>query len=440
MNFKYLMMTAVLAIGLASCSNDDDNVGGGTTPGDGQKTVAKISLTQNTTLSTYAPTGQEAPIPAEKEIHSAVLYIFNSSRVLEAEVTLDLTSAAPAAGAEKVFELTAGDKYFYAAVNIPAGKKPVIANGTAMNTAIKSILSVDDVTELYPAASGFFMTNVSAPSATNIVVATQAQAEAGTHNNITIPVGRAMIKASMNYTKANVPQPASGELDDVKFLLANNPKKMHYMPFVNTAGQLESPFFNDPTVTVSNYYPTLGATTAGLTFLSADGTTTTYGMENSNKEVKKGNATFALLQGTFKPATVVDKNGANPTTITSGTTFWRILKDDDTYMSNFYFENPSGGDEMIAAGVGATIAEYTNGLCYYSFYLADNQISGQTVAKYTIRRNSFWKMTITDVGGPGTNTPGGVITNPEEPIEAETYIKGRIEVLDWSVYEQGGGI
>lgn len=250
-----------------------------------------------------------------------------------------------------------------------------------------------------------------------------------------------MIKASVNYTKAAVTQPASGELSDVKFLLANNPKKMHYMAYVNNLGQLETPFFGDASVTAANYYPDLGVVTAG-DFTDANGTATAYGMENSNKEVKKGNATYALIQGKFTPKQVVDKNGSNAA---AGADFWRIRLTDGSFTPEFYNEDPTTGSDFIdikAGDSGAAVVKYTGGECYYAFYLADNSVSNNATLKYTVKRNSFWKMTITDVSGVGSNTPGGVVSDleVEDPIEANTFIKGTIQVLDWSVYNQSGGI
>lgn len=433
--FKYLtLLASAFLIGFSSCSNDDETGTGGK-PVEGQKTIAKINLTQVNRATTYASTGTEAPSLDEKKVNSAILYVFSSTKVLEAEVPLNLTGT-PTTGAEKIFELTTGTKYFYAAVNVPSSKKPTIAIGTSMDDAIKSILTVSNVTDLYPANS-FFMTNVDTPAAVYIDQAQESDVIAGTKNNITIPVGRAMIKASLDYTKANVTQPANGELDNVKFLLANNPTKMYYMAYVTNAGQLETPYFNNSTI-ASGYYPDL-TTISSSDFLAADGSATTYGMENSNKVVLAGNATYALIQGKFTPKKVVDKDGGNETAGTSGADFWRIQLTDGSFTDKFYNEIPTGGSDM-AANPGATAVKYTGGVCYYAFYLADNSVSGNSTVKYTVKRNSFWKMKITDVSGVGSNSPEEVVPDPSLPIEAKTFIKGQIDILDWAVYDQSGGI
>lgn len=435
--FKYLtLLASAFLIGFSSCSNDDETGTGGK-PVEGQKTIAKINLTQVNRATTYASTGAEAPSTEEKEVKTAILYVFNESKVFEARVELDLT-----APDGKTFELTTGKKYFYAAVNIPAGMEPTIASATLMDDAIKSILTVSNVTDLYPATSGFFMTNVDTPTGVEIVKADKEEVDGttDTKNNITIPVGRAMIKASLDYTKANVTQPANGELDNVKFLLANNPTKMYYMAYVTNAGQLETPYFNNSTI-ASGYYPDL-TTISSSDFLAADGNATTYGMENSNKVVLAGNATYALIQGKFTPKKVVDKDGGNEAAGTSGADFWRILTD-GSFTNKFYKEDPAGGTDLTTIQTNdpaATAVKYTGGVCYYAFYLADNSVSGNSTVKYTVKRNSFWKMKITDVSGAGSNSPEGVVPDPTAPIEAQTYIKGEIDVLDWAVYDQSGGI
>lgn len=438
--FRFLTLAvATLLVGFTSCSSDDETGTGGSGAIEGQKTIARINLTQVSRATTYASTGTEAPSSDEKKVYSAVLYVFNNTKVLEAEVSLDLTGGSPATGAEKTFELTTGTKYFYAAVNVPDGMKPTFITGTSMDDVIKKVLTVTNgVTDLYPAASGFFMTNVDTPAGVNIVKADQTEVTAGSKNNITIPVGRAMIKASLDYTKANVTQPGNGELDDVKFLLANNPKQMYYMAYVTNAGQLETPYFNNSGINVNDYYPALGAISPS-DFLAADGSTTTYGMENSNKDVRAGNATYALIQGKFTPKKMVDKDGGNETDGTIGADFWRIQLTDGSFTNKFYKEDPTGGLDMVA-NTGATAVKYTGGVCYYAFYLADNSISGNSTVKYTVKRNSFWKIKITDVSGAGSNSPEGVVPNPTDPIEAQTYIKGEIRILDWAVYSQSGGI
>lgn len=433
-NFKYaIMMAAALVLGFSSCSNDDETIDN--QPVEGVETIAKITLTQKRQATTYGPTGTENPTDKEKVVKRATLYVFSTSKVLEKEVSLDVTGGET--GAEKIVKLTTGTKYFYAAVNIPTGMEPTFTLGMPMDVVVKELLTVTDVRDLYSDVSGFFMTNVDAPQGESISLATESDVTTTTINNITIPIGRAMIKASMKYTKANVIQPAIGALDDVGFLLANNPTQMHYMANVNNFGQLETPFFFNPEVT-GMYYPTLGADATGLVFIETNGTATTYGMENSNQTPKTGNTTFALIQGIFTPAAVVDKDG-EPETINLNGDFWRIQLADESFTDKLYMEDPTGGTDITGL-TNAKAVKYAEGLCYYSLYLADNSINNNTTLKYTVKRNSFWKMTITSVGGVGSNTPEGVVPEVEDPIEAETYIKAKIDVLDWDVYDQSGGI
>ena len=424
--FKYVMlMAAALMVGFTSCSNDD--VTGGENPVNGEKTMARITLTQSA-VGTYAPANSEVPTTAEKEVKTAMLYIFNASQVLEETVPLTVNAGA---AESKVFELTTGTHYFYASVNAPAAV-PAIAKGTALATVEKTLIDVAAIADLTDPANGFFMTNVSKPLGVNIVQSSEADAQAGLKNDVKIQVGRAVTKVNVEFAPLTQ---TGGVLSNAEYKVKNNPIKMFFMPVFN-AGKLETPFFNDATVTLTNYFH-------NSTLIAADGqpASASYAMENSNENPKKGNATYVMVKGTFTPEKTYDKDGGNENAApTTGDTFWRIERADGTYMDKLYFENPSGGTEMTAAGAGAQILEYTNGESFYGLWLADNSITGDKVAKHTVKRNSYYYVVVTSVSGPGANTEEGVVTDPEEQIDAETFIKASIEILDWTVIDQSGGI
>jgi hypothetical protein len=430
---KILFTVLTATVLFASCSKDDTVNDGGIVP-NGEITTARIMLTQNASNNVNS----RATAPAEGDegaIKSADLYVFNATKVLESIVTMEVTATN---AANKVFQLTTGSHYFYAAINVPAGKKPSIAIGEAMDVVIKKIITVAKTDELYPNATGFMMTNVDHPKAETIEKASKTDVESNLKNNVTIKVGRAMMKASLKYDAAAVSQPASGKLSLVTFLLANNPKELHFLPFFNSAGQLESPFFTKATPNSANYFPLLGIDETNLSFVETDGAKADYGMENSNAIPKQGNATFALIRGKFVPTTVFNKNGGSAQLSTSGD-FWRIKDDKDNFSTRFYSEDPTKGSDSDAK-IYTTAVKYTGGICYYPFYLADNQVTSNIALKYTVPRNSYWKITITSVDGPGANTPEGVVEDPNSPLVEETYVKGIVEVLPWTVYEQNGGI
>lgn len=431
MNFKYLMMTAVLAIGLVSCSNDDDNVGGGegTTP-EGTKTTARISLTQKS-ISTYATT--ENPTPEESEIKSATLYIFKGG-TLKQVVTLPVTGGA----ASKVIELTTGVHKFYAAVNAPS--LPSTAINEPITSVIEKLIEINaDISEIANTNTGFFMTNIDGPTTADLEVATEDEAEAGTKNNIRIPVGRAFAKVSVNFIPDYQQQ---GALTDVEYRVKNNPKKMYFMPVLSSSFQVLTPFFNKPEdelIDPDNYFNNPDP------LLNADGASPSYAMENTNKFPKEGNTTYAMIKGTFTPTTTYAADGTTPEAGVEGADFWRIKQSEANggeYTDKMYRIAPTAEHMLAVGGTDAELAKYTEGKTYYAIWLANNTASttdGGT-EMYTVRRNTFFKVNITSVDGPGANTEGGEVTNPNNPLLTDTYIKASIQVMPWTVIEQNGGI
>lgn len=424
--FKTALLASAFIVGFASCSNDDEI--GGADLGDAVQTMVQVAITQSGP-ATYVTEGATGP---EKEVKNIKLYIFNKNKVLEAVENLQTSLT-------KSFKLTTGMHYFYAALNTPDGLLAVdaITKGMPMNTFEK--VMTNDISlltgGLNDPATGFFMTNVDKEPVTKDLIKTTDP----TANPVTIKVGRAMAK--VNAAFAPLSEIGGGKLDPttVKYKVRNNPKKMYFMPAYK-ANVLQTPFFADVTpVPASNYFHNGDYLAMGNTF---DATVPSYAIENSNEKPREGNSTHIMIQGKFIPEKLLDADGTGegPTLGTDGE-FWRIKAADGTFTDKFYRAEPN----TAQVGTGEAF-KYKEGKCYYALWIADNTQTNAT-AKYTVKRNNFYKVTITSVSGPGGNEEGGdqgggggAITDPEEELDAETQIQATIDILPWNVIDQSGGI
>ncbi len=418
--FKSALLASAFIVGFASCSNDDEI--GGADLGDAVSTMVQVAITQSGP-ATYATEGATLD---ESKVMSVTLYIFNKNKVLEAVENLQTSLT-------KSFKLTTGMHYFYAALNTPSGllAANAVTIGMPMNAFEKVITGEITYGKLTNPTTGFFMTNVDKePVAKDLIKTTDPTA-----NPVTIKVGRAVAK--VNAAFAPLSETGGGKLErgTVQYKIRNNPKKMYFMP-VYEANVLKTPFFADVTpVPESNYFHNGDYLAMGNSFAT---TTPSYAVENSNAIPREGNSTHLMIQGKFVPEKLLnaDGTGEGPALGTNGE-FWRIRKADGTFTDKFYRVKPN------AAQIGTGVAfHYDKGVCYYALWVADNLQTNAT-AKYTVKRNNFYKVTITSVSGPGGNSEdgdNGGVTDPEEELDAETQIKATIEILPWDVIDQSGGI
>lgn len=447
-NLKNVMIAcAALMAGFTSCSNDADTDNTGIIP-NGKATVAKITLTQQGS-STRAVT--QTPTDAEKEIKTAALYIFNANKTFVKKEDFVVTPL-PTNTATATVELTTGTHYFYALVNYPGTTPDFPVNTTlaAATAHTNNLIALADMSTITTGTTGFLMSSIGEPVAKDLIESTEATA--GANNPVVLKVGRAMAKLATNFTAAAASeQPITGTLGSVKYQGANNPKAMFALPNY-VVGQLQAPYFADVTVDQSKYFPTLPNDLTPMTgWVDADGDEdkAVYVAENSNQTPKEGNSTFVLLKGVFSPKAdyCYDKDyNKLSSAIATGNSFWCATTDDGSVVHKKVFfdavPTTTALEDLTAdlndGNVYTKTIEYKNGESYYPFFLQD-VMQANRVAKFTTARNNYYGVTITSVNDLGSNTPGGVI-KPETPLGAEAWVHGTIDILNWTVIEQSGGI
>lgn len=441
---KKQFLAAVLAVAaFVSCNKDDDATALGVTGG--KSTMATVELTQSP-ATMAAPGTAKTPTAAETKVTDAYVYVFNSADVLEAKEALvnDGTGVF-----KQTFKITDGTKKFYVAANFGAETNYPGILGAAKNAILAEIKTITSLATA-ATADNFWMTNtVEVTQVINAGVdqATAAAGSSAATNFVKVPIGRAVAKVACDFVAADsdADQPA-GRLTDVSYRVKNVPVKMYFQPYPANA-TWTTPDYADVTVTASDYILTAEDATAfvatGKGPLLATGVATTpcsnffYAMENKNNTPKEGNTTYIVVKGTFTPKTTLDAEGLNDAAGVKDADFWRIINTAGEFLPGYYRAEPSAA-RITAVGGDATV-KYTAGVSYYRLWIADNSQTDLT-EKYAMKRNCFYWISITSVAGAGANSEPGVDPKPENPIETETWMKGEIQILDWTVIDQNGGI
>lgn len=267
----------------------------------------------------------------------------------------------------------------------------------------------------------------------------------------------------------------NGTLDALSYKIINNPKQMFLVPNI-TSGILTTPYYGlyvgDPTsIDASKYFESHNSSQPDnyIPVSKTPNKTYAYCIENANLTPRQGTATIAVINGIFTPGgsaliydNIADAVAATPRTtdVTYGTTFYRLWippYDDNgspaggDYDLPYFLDNPENDPTNYEAYLQTQhpnlaaadyddiiISEYTNGQCYYRLPLENE---ANTLAPYTVKRNSYYMIDIKKVSGPGyTDEDGGGIIDPTDPLDAQTHIKVSIKVEDWDPVNQGGSL
>lgn len=320
-------------------------------------------------------------------------------------------------------------------------------------------------------------------------------------NNITIYIGRMVSKVTPTFTATTDTQ-IGGTLTAQKYRVRNNPKRFYLFPvYVQEEGKeegtkvdvLSSPYYSisqyDWTQPLDQYPTTL---TLG-SFFSNDHTaetddnsqfmdfgTASYLTENSPKTPLRRKATMLSICGKWSPDNdqILDKDGVatNAGLTTGDGTFCRVqiigaaedankglilgylpgvydvaepgtiavawketIGDEDTPDNKISLTGGNGTGTLDGAAVEYKAVKYAEGICYYGYWMKQTIVGATVAQQYAIKRNNHYNVKITSVDGPGDPTEDDVLNKPEE-IEADSYMKAIIEVLNWNVVGMEGGI
>lgn len=316
-------------------------------------------------------------------------------------------------------------------------------------------------------------------------------------NNFTVYIGRMVSKVTPTFADNLVINSGDGtiEIKDehdavvAEYRVRNNPTRFYTFP-VYEGVQLVSPYYDkayNPIDGTGVYPDALGAADffdngyddgGNHTFVKI--ATDSYLTENSPQEAKRHKVTFLSIKAKWTPnanallldadgsiaddaeATLDKITGAAPTG--NGGTFYRVQKWQDGkivgYCPGIYAQTPARWTDVGGTpgnGVGALdtavadrnaakasadacylIVKYDQGMAYWAYWMR-SRLDGTIAEKYALKRNNHYKVNIISVDGVGEPTEDDNL-DKDEDLEADTYMKATIEVLNWNVVDIEGGI
>lgn len=362
---------------------------------------------------------------------------------------------------------------------------------------IQEITTIADAADNTLDQENFWMSNVYKLGATiedqvTVLEKSQGDVVGGTDettNNFTVYIGRMVSKVTPTFADNLVINSGDGtiEIKDehdavvAEYRVRNNPTRFYTFP-VYEGVQLVSPYYDkayNPIDGTGVYPDALGAADffdngyddgGNHTFVKI--ATDSYLTENSPQEAKRHKVTFLSIKAKWTPnenALYLNTDGTVAGDL-SGTiagnqgTFYRVQKWQGGkivgYCPGIYAETPTrwtdvGGTpgntapqetpavaDRNAAKASADpcylIVKYDQGMAYWAYWMR-SRLDGTIAEKYALKRNNHYKVNIISVDGVGEPTEDDNL-DKDEDLEADTYMKATIEVLNWNVVDIEGGI
>lgn len=448
--------------------------------------------------------GDSPASEAEKKITDAVVLVFNSDDILENYVKFEDTELAAAPYAKTFATTTGKKRLYALAnlENYSAIEK--IFNGTDGHTAADKKLSnvckvIQEIADISGATADnkFWMSNVYKLNATiedqvtvlNVDQTTVAggNGDEPTKNNFKVYIGRMVSKVTPTFADNLVINSGDGTIETedehgtavAEYRVRNNPKRFYTFP-VYEGVQLVSPYYKldyNLAGTPDQNYPDIlnkvdffdnGTAAAFGKTMGQD----SYLTENSPQEAKRHKVTFLSIKAKWTPnenALYLNTDGTVAGDL-SGTiadnqgTFYRVQKWQGGkivgYCPGIYAETPTRWTEVGGTpgnGVGQIttavadreaakasadpcylIVKYDQGMAYWAYWMR-SRLDGTIAEKYALKRNNHYKVNIISVDGVGEPTEDDNL-DKDEDLEADTYMKATIEVLNWNVVDIEGGI
>ena len=435
MNLKMIFAaTALAAMTMSSCSSD--------TPVDpaanlvkGEKTYASFNVNLKSTGS--RANGDDNADAVEQTISSVTLYIF-SGGVLEKSATPELQGSVTVP-----VEITTGEKIIYVVTS------DHLNFSSTFELTEESTLLVDFEKQLASALA----TDIADPEEflmigsqkASVVKCTEAEAKA---KPVAVTVTRAAAKLQVKYdTEAVTVRPTlNAAFGDAEFAVAQSSRQMYvtlkdgmYTPQGTASNGVYGGYEPAPATFEDGYFiKTVTDFTPGYD-------ESKYTGENVVASPVTGNTTFALVRLKVTPASYYNNGRAN-----SNGDFWVaarndkktatwIFASDESYNLLYFATEKAAKDYISAAKLGSayTAVKYAEGMSYYRVNIITDNTATDFSQKYCVKRNNYYKINVTDIKALGAPTaPGVVPTDPDQPLESDSWLAADITCADWNPIDQ----
>lgn len=437
-----LFATVMVAGALLAACSKETNFGGESSVPEGIPTYASVTVSVNNpgTRATRA-----ASQTGEKEISKVDILIFDKGGVLET-YTKDITPE-PGTGnyTAKNIKTTTGEKTVYAvANNLVSGIKQGMTL-TAFEQLSYEAAKADGVTHKVDVpiakASNFLMFGKTE--------ATLTEQEPDTPNKVSLTVTRAAAKSQLLFKNVQAsdsfqPENVALTFDDASTQLAQLQPTMYVVAPAQSTGTV-TPWDDNYTSQAANWI----AARENDFDTNNDSEMITvveyshYLSENINATPLMNTTTCMLVRVKATPTTWSDDGGTQ-----QGSTFYALVKftsdTDKTFetIDSYYgiYKDEATAQTVLDSGALQAdpdkakygIVTFTDGYCYYRLNLRD-MTQATSAARYSVLRNNFYKVTVTEINNLGWNNPGDLV-DPEDktPVETETSLEVTITVADWT--------
>lgn len=441
-----------LALLTTSCSSNDEALNGGDGTTSEGKTYAQIAISVANSATTRALTGNTGDEAygddAEYTVNDLTVVLADKNDIAVQVITPELKTATDANEADKVvrvtkpFKCTPGSYKVYVLANYrnsQSSLSPIIKGSTDMKTVF-SLSDLAGIAKLYESGN-FFMTNVSAPEATNIDekankkevddAGKEMQEGGATNLNLlTVNVERAVSKVTFNNTdnqlfeiKVGGNTIATAKLEGVSLINLN--KKMYLVKdgqkATNKPVAGEWPYPMDPNydqTSIDAVYCTANFEQTSATDFPAPSTATFYCPENTMKAEAQlnGQTTGVVYKVNYKP---------------EGKYYTELAKDGTDNYSQMFAKvlNLADKDEAITDKIftEATTADKADGTFYsYNGYVFRSKAGARLYKAIA---------TNTDHDPKTVNT---AFQDPEIDKDIQTYTKGVCYYTAWIKHNPNG--
>ena len=445
-------MSALAVMGLASCTNENDPMGGnGQAAEPGEPTHVTLSLDLNSAPSTRGIVDDNAT-KEETTITHLNVFIYDKNGVLENAQKIMMADLTEVKGRNNVYitkelKATTGAKTVYVGLNMTdamVGQLKATAAQNLKSTAAKVALG-----DLTNKTTGFVMFSTQGENATFEAVGEDGTLPAA--NKVAIQVERLASKIAVGCEEEidNIKQGAAGKIQNLRFVV-DNINTLNYFPYAKGAPM--DPNMNKDAYKVADFVVEDDFTTAtdwnAIVPKTTDRETWkfAYSAENVTTDKEMKGITRVVVQGEFIPATLIEKvdnagqttwndkdnSTAGPTTFiqlefaeAGGYAFFAGGTTDDVLKEYMAYKKGAAVDE---AALTAAKKVYKDGKNYWWITTKDGR--GDIV------RNNFYQVNITSIWAPGRTDGKFDPDKDDEKVDEETNIEFTVTVAPWNLMKQ----